>query len=235
MSENLLMEFLTEAHEHLDNIENDILKLESQGKNFEIGLVNHLFRAMHSIKGGSSFLKLTAIINLAHSLENIIDKIRDKKLVPNEKTTEVLLNGIDKLTLLLDRHDDSINIDTTSELSALQQLLHSPIIKPAVNTNKAENDKKCKEPEKKIKKNVTDRKIDNTKNNENSLKTPSANSSQAIHDGQFVYDITLDLVKECDQKNRSLYQFFHDSQILGNISNIHWKLEPVKKKFKELT
>ena len=98
----MIDEFLAEARDHLSNVEDDVLQIEEQGGDFDIDVINHLFRAIHSVKGGSSFLELTNITNLAHALENVVDEIREGRLIPNEKITEYLLSGIDKLKMLIE-------------------------------------------------------------------------------------------------------------------------------------
>ena len=54
-------EFLGEAREHLDTVEDDILQIENQGADYDPEVLNRLFRAMHSIKGGSSFLNMNNV------------------------------------------------------------------------------------------------------------------------------------------------------------------------------
>ena len=52
----LLQEFVAESKEHLADIEPHLLTLEQDGQNTEKEVINSIFRAMHSIKGSSSFL-----------------------------------------------------------------------------------------------------------------------------------------------------------------------------------
>ena len=66
-------EFLTEAKEHIASAESDILTIEQQGDSFDSGLINRIFRSIHSIKGGSSFLELAKVTELSHTIENVID------------------------------------------------------------------------------------------------------------------------------------------------------------------
>ena len=52
--------FLEDAREHLSGIENDFLAIEAAGTAVDVALVNKVFRAVHSIKGGAGFLGLDA-------------------------------------------------------------------------------------------------------------------------------------------------------------------------------
>ena len=75
----ILADFFVEAKEHLETIEPNLLELEKNPGN--LGLLNEIFRPMHSLKGASGFLGLNKINQLAHKAENIMDEMRDRKSV----------------------------------------------------------------------------------------------------------------------------------------------------------
>lgn len=91
----LLQEFLNESQEHLQNIENGVLVLEENPKDADT--LNSIFRAFHTFKGGSGFLNLTPIKNLAHELESLLDAARQHKLEINSGIINVILEGGDTL------------------------------------------------------------------------------------------------------------------------------------------
>ena len=62
-----------ECSEHLNGIEEGILKLEID---FTPELLDSVFRAMHSIKGVASFLELTPIKDTAHVLESFLTNMK---------------------------------------------------------------------------------------------------------------------------------------------------------------
>ena len=74
--------FLEDAREHLSGIEKDFLAIEAAGSAVDVALVNKVFRAVHSIKGGAGFLGLDAIKELAHAMENLLNLMRNGALVP---------------------------------------------------------------------------------------------------------------------------------------------------------
>ena len=80
--DEILQGFIEESLEHLADIENDLLAIEENGANIDEDLVNKVFRAAHSIKGGAGFMGLTKIQELSHSMENVLGLIRSKKLTP---------------------------------------------------------------------------------------------------------------------------------------------------------
>lgn len=64
--DEIINEFIKETREHLETIETDLLTIESMGDAFDDELVNKVFRAAHSIKGGSGFFGLDKVKELAH-------------------------------------------------------------------------------------------------------------------------------------------------------------------------
>ena len=59
--DEILQGFIEESLEHLADIENDLLAIEEGGANTDEDLVNKVFRAAHSIKGGAGFMGVTTI------------------------------------------------------------------------------------------------------------------------------------------------------------------------------
>lgn len=94
----VLFSFLSEAHEHLDAIEERVLSLE---QNPEPRTVNEIFRSVHTVKGVAGFLNLTAIKGLAHELEFLLDELRSGTRVVDRTLVDVLLLGCDHLNDLV--------------------------------------------------------------------------------------------------------------------------------------
>lgn len=92
---DLLREFTNESQEHLQNIEQGVLVLEDNPTDADT--LNATFRAFHTFKGGSGFLNLTPIKNLAHELESMLDLARQHKLTINSNIIDIILNGGDTL------------------------------------------------------------------------------------------------------------------------------------------
>jgi two-component system chemotaxis sensor kinase CheA len=92
--QEVLSSFISEAHDHLDAIEERILRLE---KNADPELVDSIFRSIHTIKGTASFLGLEAINSLSHELESALDDVRSGSLAVTGDLVDVLLKGTDWL------------------------------------------------------------------------------------------------------------------------------------------
>lgn len=97
--EEIIQEFITEAEESLDKIEPRFVELEQKGQDAD--LINDIFRSMHTIKGAAGFLGLQLIVDVAHTAENIMKKLRDNEITLSKHLMDVILEAIDMLRLLL--------------------------------------------------------------------------------------------------------------------------------------
>ncbi|MCW7752419.1 chemotaxis protein CheW [Desulfobotulus sp. H1] len=111
--------YVEESLEHLSDIENDLLSIESQGADIDEDLVNNVFRAAHSIKGGAGFMGLGTIKDLSHNLENILGLVRSRELVPTAETISVLLQAFDRLRELIQEVETSNDVNIDPLLQAL--------------------------------------------------------------------------------------------------------------------
>ncbi len=120
--DEILQGFIEESLEHLADIENDLLSIEEGGADIDVELVNKVFRAAHSIKGGAGFMGLTVIQDLAHAAENVLGLIRSSKLVPNPDIINVLLLAADELQHMIEDVGSSNTVDISSHTTALNTI-----------------------------------------------------------------------------------------------------------------
>ena len=120
-----LQMYLEESLEHLADIENDFLAIEENGANIDEDLVNKVYRAAHSIKGGAGFMGLTNIKDLTHEMENILGKIRGLEIVPTPDIINVMLSAADELKALMGDILNSNNSDISNHIQALQAILEA--------------------------------------------------------------------------------------------------------------
>jgi two-component system chemotaxis sensor kinase CheA len=92
---DLLREFVSESHEHLQNIELGVLVLEDKPDDEET--LASIFRAFHTFKGGSGLLNLKPVYQLAHELESLLDLARQHKLAIDATIIDLILEGGDTL------------------------------------------------------------------------------------------------------------------------------------------
>lgn len=123
--ESLLRDFIIEALEYIGEIEVNILNLERNPADKEY--INAIFRPFHSIKGVASFLGLDHIRDLAHNLENLLDKARNSELDVSPHLIDVVLDGADTLKEMIvqlrerteGRGQEILPIDTSSLLERI--------------------------------------------------------------------------------------------------------------------
>ncbi len=120
--DEILQGFVEESLEHLADIENDLLAIEEAGANIDEELVNKVFRAAHSIKGGAGFMGLTTIQELSHAAENVLGMIRSKKLVPSPEIVNVLLLSSDQLRNMIEHVHSSNEEDISANLDPLNAI-----------------------------------------------------------------------------------------------------------------
>ncbi|MCP3875081.1 MAG: response regulator [Desulfobacteraceae bacterium] len=117
-----LQMYIEESLDHLGDIESDLLTIEEAGENIDLDLVNNVFRAAHSIKGGAGFMGLNTIKELSHHLENVLGLVRNKELVPDSEKVSVLLKGFDELENLLNNIETSNDEDVSEHVTALESI-----------------------------------------------------------------------------------------------------------------
>ncbi|CAG0897880.1 unnamed protein product [Cyprideis torosa] len=117
--EEILQGFIEESLEHLSDIEQDLLSIEKGGLDIDENLVNKVFRAAHSIKGGAGFMGLDTIQELSHCMENVLGLIRSKKIAPTQETINILLQSSDKLQDLIENIETSNDQDISTLIAPL--------------------------------------------------------------------------------------------------------------------
>ena len=121
--------FIDESLEHLADIQNDLLAIETAGADIDENLVNKVYRAAHSIKGGAGFMGLTNIKNLTHEMENILGKIRSREMVPDADIINILLLASDALVELINNITQSNDIDISNHIESLLSITTGVAVK----------------------------------------------------------------------------------------------------------
>lgn len=99
-NEELLKDFFTEAEQQVENLESNILVIESDPNNHEA--IDEIFRAAHTLKGGSATVEMTELSTFTHTVEDVLDELRSDRLSVTEDVVDVLLNSIDVIKAMLD-------------------------------------------------------------------------------------------------------------------------------------
>ncbi|MDR1025495.1 MAG: chemotaxis protein CheA [Treponema sp.] len=114
-NEELLKDFFSEAQMQVDTLEQNILVLENEGGNKDS--VDEIFRAAHTLKGGSATVEMMELSHFTHLVEDVLDAIRSDQLSVNEDVVDVLLSAIDVIKAMLGRRmEGAVYQEDTSEI-----------------------------------------------------------------------------------------------------------------------
>ncbi|AFY32621.1 response regulator [Calothrix sp. PCC 7507] len=98
--QRILGYFIEEARDHLNTIEQGLLNLESTLNDPE--MINEVFRAAHSIKGGAAMLGLSSIQHTSHRLEDHFKVLKENPVQVDQKLESLFLGVSDTLKALLE-------------------------------------------------------------------------------------------------------------------------------------
>ncbi|MGN0346466.1 MAG: chemotaxis protein CheW [Lachnospiraceae bacterium] len=87
--------FLDESREHLQNLNTQVLELESDSENQDV--INEIFRAAHSLKGMAGTMGYKRMQNLTHDMENVFSEVRNGNIKVNAGMIDILFQCLDAL------------------------------------------------------------------------------------------------------------------------------------------
>ncbi len=112
--------FLDETKEHLQNLNTQILELESDPEN--TGTVNEIFRAAHSLKGMAGTMGYKRMQNLTHDMENVFSEVRNGNIKVQPNMIDVLFQCLDALEEYTDNIQNSADEGTNDNEPLIKQL-----------------------------------------------------------------------------------------------------------------
>ncbi len=99
IDEDILQDFLVEAKESIEKLEELFVELEEDRGNIEI--LRELFRTMHSLKGAAGFFGFKTLEGIAHFSEDILSKLRDGEIEVTEEIVDILLRATDHIKYII--------------------------------------------------------------------------------------------------------------------------------------
>jgi two-component system, chemotaxis family, sensor kinase CheA len=127
---SLLQDFVAETVEHLEEMEGNLLQLETDPGNRDI--LNDIFRSVHTIKGASEYLGMVRIAELSHKLENLLDLMRHNAQTASREVIDLLMAARDRIGILTaDLHQTQAEQADIDDLLVRIQALDSKKSDPA--------------------------------------------------------------------------------------------------------
>lgn len=113
--QEIIVEFVQEIRELLDELELTVLDMETvcgtgaeQSPAFREKL-NSIFRMFHSIKGSAGFLAFNHIVKVAHTAESLLDNLRNGQIVLQHNHTDLLCQSCDFVKAALEFVENNLN------------------------------------------------------------------------------------------------------------------------------
>ena len=116
-NEELLKDFFSEAEQQVEQLESNILVIEQDPTNKEA--IDEIFRAAHTLKGGSATVEMSELSGFTHAVEDLLDAIRSNQVTVTEETIDLLLHSLDIIKdMLAARSNGEIYSQDVSETVA---------------------------------------------------------------------------------------------------------------------
>lgn len=125
--DDIVQEFLIESHENLDQLDQDLIEMESAEDAREI--LARIFRTIHTIKGTSGFLAFNQLEAVAHVGENLLSRLRDGRMDVTHDNTDALLLMTDTIRNLLANIEESGNdsgLETAHVVERIKNTYENP-------------------------------------------------------------------------------------------------------------
>ncbi|WP_368506075.1 chemotaxis protein CheW [Alkalihalophilus sp. As8PL] len=92
--------FLDESQEHIQSINDHLLKLEQAPE--DLSIVGEVFRSAHTLKGMAATMGFEDLAHLTHNMENVLDLIRNQKLKVTSQVMDVVFAAVDDLEAMVE-------------------------------------------------------------------------------------------------------------------------------------
>lgn len=114
-NEELLKDFFSEAEQQYETLESNILVIENDPSNHDA--IDEIFRAAHTLKGGSATVEMTELSSFCHDVEDLLDALRSNLVQVTGPIVDTLLSSLDTIKAMLDaRSNGSVYQEDVSEI-----------------------------------------------------------------------------------------------------------------------
>ncbi len=120
VDEDILQDFLVEAGEILEQLQEQLVELENNPEDTD--LLNAIFRGYHTVKGGAGFLALTELVEICHGAENVFDTMRNGQRTLTHELMDVILQATDEVVSMFE--DVKAREPLSAAPAELVELLH---------------------------------------------------------------------------------------------------------------
>lgn len=112
--------FLDETKEHLQNLSDQIMRLEENPEDADV--INEIFRSAHTLKGMAGTMGFTRMQTLTHDMENVFSEVRSGKLKVHPQIIDVFFSCLDALDEYLQNIQNTSNEGTNDNEELIRKL-----------------------------------------------------------------------------------------------------------------
>ena len=112
--------FIDESNEHLQNLNTQILNLESDPENMDT--INEIFRAAHSLKGMAGTMGYKRMQTLTHDMENVFSEVRNGNIKVTPNMVDILFQCLEALDEYVNNVKESADEGTNENEPLIRQL-----------------------------------------------------------------------------------------------------------------
>ena len=100
MDEEILQDFIVEAGEIIEKLDEQLVQIEKTPDDKE--LLNSIFRGFHTIKGGAGFLQLNSLVEVCHAAESLFDELRNGRVSMSSDLMDAVLAAYDEISAMFE-------------------------------------------------------------------------------------------------------------------------------------
>ena len=112
--------FLDETKEHLQNLSDQIMRLEENPEDADV--INEIFRSAHTLKGMAGTMGFTRMQTLTHDMENVFSEVRSGKLKVHPQIIDVFFSCLDALDEYVQNIQNTSNEGTNDNEELIRKL-----------------------------------------------------------------------------------------------------------------
>lgn len=215
--------FIDESKEHLQAINDNLLELEQNPENIDI--VNEIFRSAHTLKGMSATMGYEDLANLTHKMENVLDAIRNHKIMVTTGLLDIVFRSVDDLeAMVVSIAEGGDGKRDVTEIAELLKALESGE-SPANSVNKGQTTSAP----------ITNTNVTASTDNELFDQYELAVLRDSMAQGFTPYKLTVTLQETCMLKAVRVYMIFQIIEQLGEVIKSNPAVEDLEEEKFDLT
>ncbi len=130
MKDEYLGVFIDETREAIQQMNDVLLRIEQNMEDMEA--INELFRILHTLKGMAGTMEFNTMMTLCHRMENLLDEIRNGRMLLTEDIVDRLFKGADVIEHMLNNivengTDELEDIDVKGLISEFEEMLEGKV------------------------------------------------------------------------------------------------------------